>query len=66
MEKKNKFRKISMAELEDETKVYLGFNKLPKKVRRRAQVLWEKQNGPADLNDIDTVREITLYGNQIR
>ena len=55
-----------MAELEDETKVYLGFNKLPKKVRRRAQVLWETQNGPADLNDIDTVREITLYGNQIR
>ena len=66
IEKKNKFRKISMAELEDETKVYLGFNKLPKKVRRRAQVLWETQNGPADLNDIDTVREITLYGNQIR
>ena len=65
-EKKNKFRKISMAELEDETKVYLGFNKLPKKVRRRAQVLWETQNGPADLNDIDTVREITAYGKQIQ
>jgi len=65
-EKKNKFRKISMAELEDETKVYLGFNKLPKKVRRRAQVMWETQNGPADLNDIDTVREITAYGKRIQ
>lgn len=64
---KSKIRKASMSKLEEETKTYLEFNKLPKKVRRRAIVLYETELGrEADLSDVSAVRQITKVGQTIR
>ena len=65
---KTSMRKASAAELEEEARVYIEFNKLPKKIRRRAIVLYETEilRGKADMTDPTTVQQITQVGQNLR
>ena len=65
---KSSMRESSAGELEEEAKVYIAFNRLPKKVRRRAIVLYETEiiKGKADMTDPTTVQQITQVGQNLR
>ena len=65
---KSSMRESSAGELEEEAKVYIEFNSLPKKIRRRAIVLYETEiiKGKADMTDPTTVQQITQVGQNLR
>ena len=65
---KSSMREASAGELEEEAKVYIEFNRLPKKIRRRAIVLYETEiiKGKADMTDPTTVQQITQVGQNLR
>tara|TARA_R100001463_G_scaffold136632_3_gene202643 strand:+ start:2844 stop:6548 length:3705 start_codon:yes stop_codon:yes gene_type:complete len=65
---KSSMRESSAGELEEEAKVYIEFNRLPKKIRRRAIVLYETEiiKGKADMTDPTTVQQITQVGQNLR
>ncbi len=65
---KSSMRESSAGELEEEAKVYIAFNRLPKKIRRRAIVLYETEiiKGKADMTDPTTVQQITQVGQNLR
>ena len=65
---KTSMREASAGELEEEARVYIEFNRLPKKIRRRAIVLYETEilRGKADMTDPMTVQQITQVGQNLR
>lgn len=73
-EKKSKLRKQTAAKLEEETKAYLDYNRLPRAIRRRAEVYYETEypnakldeDGEADLSDIETIKVINSIGQKLR
>ena len=73
-EKKSKLRKQTATKLEEETKAYLDYNRLPRAIRRRAEVYYETEypnakldeDGEADLSDIETIKVINSIGQKLR
>ena len=65
---KTSMREASAGELEEEARVYIEFNRLPKKIRRRAIVLYETEilRGKAAMTDPMTVQQITQVGQNLR
>ena len=65
---KSSMRESSAGELEEEAKVYIDFNRLQKKIRRGAIVLYETEiiKGKADMTDPTTVQQITQVGQNLR
>ena len=65
---KTSMREASAGELQEEARLYIEFNRLPKKIRRRAIVLYETEilRGKADMTDPMTVQQITQVGQNLR
>ena len=60
-------RQSTGAELSDEVRAYLEYNKLPRKIKRNARVEYQINMGKKpDMTDPETVLAVTEIGKEIR